>query len=292
MLWLGRGKLALAYFFVTIILYGLVIVAEEFGFVSSAPLAIYPAHSIASFPVFVLLLLLGIIHGLKIREASTSRPWFRWIAIVPAWVLAIALIVFWPIWEFLFQPFSIPAASGIPNLMIGDHVLVSKYAYSPGRPPQRGDLAVFKLPGNTDVDYIKRVVGLPGDHIRMIEGVLNINGVPVALEEAKLAPEFYRASEFYRGELTFFRETLPGGRSYMVANSENNGFADNTQEYVLPPGHYFVLGDNRDNSQDSRFIDAVGYVPEQNFVGPVALRFWNSEDFSLANRPEEISPVN
>jgi len=290
LLWMGRGALYLIYVFLGLMAAIAFMVLVYFG---NIPITLFtgidPALAMA-LPVLPVAIV-AFIHSLKIRGNSLRRPWYS------RWYFALTILVFvnfgtaWFVRMFLYQPFSIPSASGIPNLMIGDHVFVSKYAYSPDRPPQLGDLAVFKLPSNTDVDYIQRVVGLPGDHLRMEDGVLNINGAPVTFEEVKLAPEFYQASELYRGELTFFRETLPSGRSYVIANSQNNGDADNTQEYVVPSGHYFVLGDNRDNAQDSRY-DPVGYVPEENFTGPVVFRFWNNEGFSLTSRPEEISPVN
>jgi len=119
----------------------------------------------------------------------------------------------------------------------------------------------------------------------MIQGVLNINGAPVKLQPITLAPKFYEETG-----IQFFRETLSSGRSYVIANMVDDGAADNTIEYIVPAGHYFALGDNRDNSEDSRFLDAVGYIPEENFVGPVVLHFWNSRGFGFANRPEEIYP--
>ncbi len=199
--------------------------------------------------------------------------------------IVFALIVALLVRTFLFLPFDIPSESNIPSLVVGDYVFVSKTAYGDGSPPQRGDMAVFKLPTDRDIDYVKRVVGLPGDRIQMINGVLNINGVPVKLEEIQLSPEFYRDRNF-----RFFRETLPNGRSYVIADETADGSADNTDVYAVPAGHYFTLGDNRDNSQDSRYLNAVGYVPESNFVGPVVFRFWNSNGFSLSNRPEETYP--
>jgi signal peptidase I len=199
--------------------------------------------------------------------------------VIVIWLLIVALVIR----TFLFQPFSMPSESNLPNLMVGDYIFVSKTAYAFGNAPERGDMAVFKLPSNNNIDYVKRVVGVPGDRIQLVHGVLNINGAPVKLEEVRLAPEFYRDVP-----KTYYRETLPNGRSYVIANSnDDDGQSDNTEVYIVPEGHYFTLGDNRDNSQDSRYLNVVGYVPEGNFVGPVVFRFWNSDGFSLSNRPEE-----
>ncbi|MEO6609580.1 MAG: signal peptidase I [Aestuariivirga sp.] len=202
----------------------------------------------------------------------------------------------------LYQPFNIPSASNEPNYMVGDYIFVSKFAYgysrysfSPfnvfsfeGRTghslPAAGDVVVFKYPGDIRVDYIKRVVGLPGDHIQMIKGVLNINGVPVELADVTLPPEYYDMPN-----TKFFRETLPSGRSYVISDLGRTAL-DDTQEYIVPPKHYFMLGDSRDNSQDSRFLDKVGYVPEENIVGRVSILVFNKSGISISNRPDEIYP--
>jgi signal peptidase I len=152
--------------------------------------------------------------------------------------------------------------------MVGDYLVVSKTAYAFGNRPARGDMAVFKLPTNSNIDYVKRVVGMPGDRIQMIHEILNINGLPVKLEKVQLAPDFYRD-----GPATYYRETLPNGRSYVVADTLDDGQADNTEVYAVPEGHYFTLGDHRDNSQDSRHLNVVGYVPEESFIGPVVFGF-------------------
>lgn len=280
MLWLGKWKLAIAYFAVGLIVVSLFFLIPIWGLIR--PIAFQGVGPDSLFALVALpISVIGIFHALKINNEATDRPIYsRWyIALVaPA---AIGLLLAFSFRTFLYQPFNAPSASSIPNLMIGDYFFVSKTTYVKGETPQRGDMAVFKLPSNSNVDYVKRVVGLPGDRIRMVNGILNINGVPVKLEEVQLAPDFYREEQ-----ATYYREILPGGRSYVIANGLDDGFADNTDEYVVPAGHYFTLGDNRDNSEDSRF-EAVGYIPEENFIGLVVFRFWNSRGFSMANRPEE-----
>lgn len=181
--------------------------------------------------------------------------------------------------SFYQQPFRIPSGNMEPTLTPGDYVIVSKasYGYGPystapyigllqrdpedARAPQRGDIAVFRPVSEPERDFVKRVVGLPGDRIQMIGGVLHIDGQPVQLEPLG-------AVSTERGEASSFRETLPNGVSYTVLDLGTSEL-DNTREFVVPDGHYFVMGDNRDNSADSRVADYVGYVPLENFVGRV-----------------------
>jgi signal peptidase I len=188
---------------------------------------------------------------------------------------------------FVLQPFNIPAASMVPTLLVGDYLFVSKYAYGyshfslPFSPPlfagrilpaepQRGDVVVFRLPKDSSTDYVKRLVGLPGDRIQMKDGVLIINDVPVKRE---------RVDDFIdedNGEhVRRWRETLPNGISYFAIDLQDNGFLDNTQVYTVPPGHYFMLGDNLDNSADSRVLSAVGYVPFENLIGRAEFIFFS-----------------
>jgi signal peptidase I len=288
MLWLGRWKLALVYFVVGIAVAALVFLGSIHGVIPRFLLTgVRSTFDIVIYPVTFV----GLIHGLLLRGSARDRPWYsRWYVALPVLPIA-AFLVAVGVRTYLLQPFNAPSLSNVPNLMLGDYFFVSKRAYSTGRPPRRGDIAVFKLPRDGVTDYVKRVVGLPGERIRMIGGVLHIDGTPVKLEPVELPPEFREGD--YEG-LSYSRETLPEGRSYVIANEQDNGDADNTEEFVVPPGRYFVMGDNRDNSADSRFPEnfGVGFVPEENFVGRYAFRFWNDRGFRFDNRPEETYAKN
>ena len=189
---------------------------------------------------------------------------------------------------FLYQPFDIPSEAGMPTLLVGDYLLVSKYAYgyshyslpfSPrffsgrifGAAPQRGDTVVFRLPRDDTVDYIKRVVGLPGDRIQMKNGELVVNGSVVRRERIE---DFVYQQNGRDVRVKRWRETLSNGTSYETLDRQENSFLNNTQEFLVPPDHYFMMGDNRDNSIDSR-MSQVGYVPLENLVGRAAMIFYS-----------------
>lgn len=192
---------------------------------------------------------------------------------------------------FLFQPFNIPSGSMKSTLLVGDYLFVSKltYGYSrysfPWAPnlfegrifagtPERGDVVVFKLPRDNETDYIKRVIGLPGDEIIVRNGVVFINGEEVKRVRSGVFHTFDRNGIARR--VAKFRETLPNGVSYTVLDAEVDGPFDNVGPYKVPEGHYFMMGDNRDNSTDSRAIWGVGYVPYQNLVGRAEIIFFSS----------------
>ena len=197
--------------------------------------------------------------------------------------IVFALLIAFVLRVLLFQPFTIPSASMEPNLYEGDYIVVSKWSYgyskhsipfSPpvfngrilGKAPERGDIAVFKLPRDNKTDYIKRVIGLPGDKVQMIANKLYINGAPVqdvAVSRAQMADMFGPRA------VTQVRETLPGGRTFMTQDFGPGGDLDDTPLYEVPAGHYFMMGDNRDNSIDSRveMSAGVGMVPAENLVG-------------------------
>lgn len=224
--------------------------------------------------------------------------------------------------SFVFSPFNIPSESMQPRLLIGDYLFVSKWSYGfskhslpfsvpliPGRilasQPERGDVAVFKAPPSNQNDYIKRVIGLPGDTVQMIDGVLHLNGQPVRkekiedfvipvsqnmLDAAALSGEHPCSQQIFQERTSNgviqcryprFRETLPNGKSYEVLDLVDRQIADNTDVYIVPKDSLFLMGDNRDRSQDSRFAQiegrGIGFVPQENLVGKAAFTVFSTD---------------
>ena len=214
----------------------------------------------------------------------SSRLWDTVKTVVYAVLIALAIRT------VAFEPFNIPSGSMKPTLLVGDYLFVSKYSYGysrhslplslpliPGRilmsEPERGDVAVFKLPTDDKTDYIKRIVGLPGDRIQLRGGRLHINGEQVARRRVVDFIEIDAHGRLHR--TAQFDETLPNGRTYRILEHTDQGQLDNTPVYAVPAGHYFAMGDNRDNSLDSRVLSGVGFVPAENLVGRAEILFFS-----------------
>lgn len=218
-------------------------------------------------------------------EAKPNALWENIKVIIQALILAMVIRT------VLFQPFTIPSGSMMPTLLVGDYIFVNKFAYgyskyslpfSPdifsgrlfGSDPKRGDIVVFRFPPNPEVDYIKRCIGLPGDHVQVTDGVLYVNGKPVPKVADGTFTSDYKLDP--GADVPVFRETLDSGKTYDTLDQSPVSRGDNTREFIVPEGHYFMMGDNRDNSLDSRFD--VGFVPAENLVGRASVIF-----FSLGN---------
>ena len=205
--------------------------------------------------------------------------------------LIIALIIAVLIRSLLFQPFYIPSSSMEPTLLVGDRIFVAKYTYgyskhsfpfSPNitnerfffKSPKRGDLVVFKTPADNRTDYIKRLIGMPGDTIQFVSGSILINDKKILRKKIKNI-EKIRCGNFLL-ETNIYTETLPNGVEHTVAYKKK-GSLQNTKVFKVPKNHYFLLGDNRDCSKDSRYLDSVGYVNTLNLVGKAKLIFFSND---------------
>jgi signal peptidase I len=220
----------------------------------------------------------------KAEKPAKKKSELRDTIVVVIEALIIALIFR----TFLYQPFSIPTASMQSTLMIGDYFIASKFTWGFGKysfplplpfngrffalsEPQRGDIAVFHNISNED--YIKRVIGLPGDRIQMRDGRLYINGTMV--ERELIGPGTDTNDDLHTLPVLLYKETLPNGVVHTIQEISDDGPLDDTAEFVVPAGHYFMMGDNRDRSQDSRVLSAVGYVPFDAFIGKAEARFFS-----------------
>jgi signal peptidase I len=209
-------------------------------------------------------------------------------------IIVQALLIALVVRTFLFQPFNIPSGSLVPTLLVGDYLFVSKYSYGysrysfpgglplfkgriMGSEPRRGDVAVFKLPKDDRTDYIKRVIGLPNDKIQLIDARLYINGKEVPREPL---PPYHTLDAYgHPVDVPHWKEILPNGVAHEIIQKDgDNGYWSNTPVYTVPPGHFFMMGDNRDNSQDSRVLSEVGYVPFENFEGRAEIIFFSIDE--------------
>ena len=214
-------------------------------------------HSFSKSDLGLFLLTLYCLGALGFLLIGTGAIWLRsWGPVIP-------------------RLFNASSGSMLPTLHAEDLVLVTMHGWQTAQ-PRRGDIAVFKLPKNPSIFYLKRVIGIPGDRIQILNGVLHINEQPVQRERL----EDYKTTDIYDRTISVpqYRETLPGGMTYNIIERDGDrGYWDSTDVYTLQPGHYFMLGDNRDNSTDSRDEANVGQVPVGNISGYVALILWSKD---------------
>ena len=202
-----------------------------------------------------------------------------------------ALIIAILIRSIIIQPFYIPSSSMESNLLVGDRLFVTKFSYgyskhsfpfSPAifnerimyKPPKRGDVIVFKTPADNRTDYIKRLIGLPGDTVQFIDGDVYLNGNQI-LKTIKSNNDIINCGNS-KIKVTTFSEKLPGGKIY-TASYRNDFSYKNSDKFIVPNNHFFFLGDNRDCSKDSRFLTEVGYVHKDNLVGKAQILFFSSD---------------
>jgi len=206
--------------------------------------------------------------------------------------ISLAVFIALIIRSFFAEPFNIPSGSMKPNLLVGDFIFVSKWSYGfskhslpfsiPLIPkkifsklPQRGDVVVFKTPQDNRTDYIKRVIGLPGDRIKIIGGKIIIND---NLIKRKRINDFIDTDKNSSIKRTRKYKEYFFDKEIEVLDIMDQGIVDDTQLYIVPKGHFFVMGDNRDNSQDSRFTNIVGYIPIENLIGKAQFIFFSLEN--------------
>ena len=202
-----------------------------------------------------------------------------------------ALIIAILIRSLLLQPFYIPSSSMEPSLLVGDRLFVTKLSYGYSKhsfpfslgpiknriffsEPKRGDVIVFKTPADNRTDYIKRLLGLPGDKLQFIEGNLYLNNVEILKSKIKYNSKIYCGKS--KVETNVFKEKLLNGREYLTTYYINGSY-QNSDEFIVPPDHYFFLGDNRDCSKDSRFLSSVGFVHKNNLVGKAQFIFFSTD---------------
>jgi signal peptidase I len=241
---------------------------------------------IAAYEILAALLLLGFLFPKKAFDGFPRS-------------LASAFVCVLTLRTFLLEPFNIPSGSMIPSLLVGDYLVVSRFTYGYGRfsvpfgyllpplkgrvfpleTPKQGDVVVFRLPTDPKTDYIKRVIGTPGDRIELKDGVIYVNDTPANLDKKGLYEK--RADE--KGGIVkadLYEETLPNGTKHLVIHQKplGEGYLDNTPVYVVPEGCYFVMGDNRTGSLDSRVLHEIGYIPEEYLIGRAQVVFFSTDD--------------
>ncbi len=174
-----------------------------------------------------------------------------------------------------WRPFSVPSASMVPTVEPGEYIMTKRYARAEA--PQRGDLAIFHFPPDRSIEYFKRIIGLPGDRVQLRGGVVYLNGAPFARE--RVAGAF--RSEWVGNPAIRYIESMPDGRHYRIAKMGDSGWRNDTNEFVVPPDRYFVLGDNRDNSVDSRDRE-IGFIPRDDIIDRAYVIYWSADRSRIA----------
>lgn len=295
-LWIGRGKRAAWFFFAFVAIKIAFLLAIVSG-VASFP------HSKIVGPIGYELMLTALIGlaslalVLPVRTSSTPDRWYSkggWVALLTVLALLAYACIAILFRGLIAQTFSTPASSMMPTLLEGDLFVANKRAYGYNdnsfpfpvglgetriwaATPSRGDVVVFKYPVDRQYDYVKRVIGLPGEHVQVIDGIVHINGVALKREQTKLKIEGFEP------EGAVYREMLPEGGSYLTIDLRSDAPLDNTPDYLVPENSYFVMGDHRDNSADSRVF---GFVDASLLVGRAERIYWNSEGLSIEGRSD------
>lgn len=297
MMYLNRGWLALGYLLLLIALVAAPFAAFELGLITVSP---YDALDILNL-VYVAL---GALHAFLIaRRFDHERPlrcYARWrgIVVLLLAVFVAPLLLALMVRTFLFEPFNLPSISMEPNLPVGSYIFASKSAYgypvpftgiklSP-KPPDRGDVVIFWLDSGDGRPFslIKRVIGMPGDSIQLNGGLVILNGQALVREKLQADFEPQDNGDFDR-RYTLYKEILPSGRSYNILEESDDNLLDNTPVFTVPEGHYFLMGDNRDNSRDSRVPVEFGYISEEQIYAKVFAIFWDgrTQEFSYTPIP-------
>ena len=294
-MYINRGRLALAYLAFLILFEITARVAVEHGINAEGPfLNIF-------FLIFNLICAVYSVYLVKKRGLGPKIKWYAKFAVGFNLFCILFITLVLPI-RIFYEPMNMPSGSMEPSIPRGDLLLIdlsiygySKYSFSflPklwegrmfGQKPQRGDIIIFALPTDTSAYFSKRIVGLPGDEVQVKEGLLYINHVPV---KSEVVGEFI-LNERHQGPINMVRkrETLPEGKSYDIIEESDDGPLDDTIVYIVPEGRYFVLGDNRDFSQDSRVTSLVGPVPEVNIIGRAAYVYYSGVEQKLVFRKIE-----
>jgi len=276
MFYLGKGKKGLMYLALII----------TFTAVYYGTFPVNSLHTIINV-LLIIITIIGIVHCFRIAskgEQDTSKWYAHWYAILL--ILIIPNIAAVGFRTFYYAPYHVPSSSMSPNVNLGDYLFAEKRPYGAGKMPQRGDIIIFKNPKDGK-DFIKRIIGLPGDKIEIKHAILYINDKEVVRKRIEdFNYQVTQHPEKAIKDMPQYLETTPEGKEYRILNELTDGPLDNTPVYLVPEHSYFVLGDNRDRSADSRMPDKVGFIPEENIIGKVAVVLWNSYTYKFTYRPE------